>query len=447
MNFICDKFNLRDDIQFNTRVKAASFDESSRMWTVTGEDGQAYTARYLITGIGVLSNPTLPNVPGVEDFKGTSFHTSRWPHDDVNFDGQRIGIIGTGATAIQAIPEIAKALGSGSLTVFQRTPNWAIPLHNAKISSDEMQDIRGGYPQLFEMLQKTRMSFMHDANSDSVWEASEAEREALWERLYSEKGFGMWLSNYKEILRDQQANDLVSAFIANKIRGRVNDPEVAETLIPKNHGFGSRRVPMETHYYEAYNRSNVRLVDLNKTPIERITEKGINTSTESFDFDMIIYATGFDAVTGAFDAIDFTGTGGHKLKKEWEEGPNTMLGMTIQHFPNMFMIMGPHQAYGNIPRSIQFATEWISDCIQYLRTNNLTLIEASDISVKEWTKHVHEISEGFLSNNVDSWMTGVNKNVAGRQKRIVARYNGAAPDFRDRCRMVADASYETFKLA
>jgi cation diffusion facilitator CzcD-associated flavoprotein CzcO len=238
--------------------------------------------------------------------------------------------------AIQAIPEIAKTVGH--LTVFQRTPNWAIPLHNAKISPEEMEEIRKGYPGIFKRCLETRMCFIHDANPDSIWDASEAEREALWEHLYAQPGFGLWLSNYKEMLLEDEANKLATDFVAKKIRQRVNDPETADTLTPKNHGFGTRRVPMETFYYEAYNRPNVRLIDLNKTPIEKVTEKGLKTTGEDFEFDMLIYATGFDAVTGAFDAIDFRGVDGKRLFEKWSDGPRTYLGMTVQDFPNMFMV-------------------------------------------------------------------------------------------------------------
>ena len=445
LNFICDKFSLREDIQFKTLVKTAQWMDDTRVWQLTDESGRTYTSSFLITGMGVLSNPTLPNVPGVEDFKGEAFHTARWPKDPVTFVGKKVGIIGTGASAIQAIPEIAKTVGE--LTVFQRTPNWAVPLHNAKISLEEMELIRQGYPEMFKKLQETRMCFIHDANPSSIWEASDTEREELWDYLYGQPGFGIWLSNYKEMLVDHDANKLVSDFVAKKIRQRVHDQDTAELLIPKNHGFGTRRVPMETFYYEAYNRPNVRLVDLHKTPIEKVTDHGVETTAEDFNFDMLIYATGFDAVTGAFDAIEFEGVDGFSLKDEWSEGPRTYLGMTVPHLPNMFMVMGPHQAYGNIPRSIEFAVDFVSNCIEYLRTQNITRIEATGKGAEDWTENVRKISEGFLSNEIDSWMTGVNKNVAGRQKRIVARYNGSAPEFRKRCLDVADVRYETFTLA
>ncbi|KAK3722030.1 hypothetical protein LTR37_002846 [Vermiconidia calcicola] len=325
-----------DWTEFNTRIKTAHWLEEQRIWQLTDGEGKTYTSQFLITAMGVLSNPTLPNVPGVESYQGEAFHTARWPKHPVSFEDKRVGIIGTGATAIQAIPEIAKTVGH--LTVFQRTPNWAVPLHNGKISKEEMEGLRQGYPQLFEMLDKTKMAFMHDSNPDSIWEASEEEREELWETLYAQPGFGMWLSNYKEIMLDRDANKLVSDFVANKIRQRVHDPETAETLIPTNHGFGTRRVPMETFYFEAYNRPNVQLVNINKTPIDSITQRGVRTTAEEYEFDMLIYATGFDAVTGAFDAIEFKGTDSGTLYERWSDGPKTYLGITVQHMPNMFMV-------------------------------------------------------------------------------------------------------------
>lgn len=259
--------------------------------------------------------------------------------------------------------------------------------------------------------------------------------------------FGLWVSNYTDIGLDKAANKLISDFVEKKIRQRVSDQKTADMLIPKNHGFGTRRVPMETHYFEAYNQPNVHLVDINATPIERITEKGIKTSEKDFEFDMIIYATGFDAVTGAFDAVSFTGTNGVTLKDTWDGGPQTYLGLTAKSFPNMFMIMGPHQMYGNIPRSIEFAVEWVSNCIEYCRAHDVTWVEAKGDGVEMWTNHVHEVAKGLLSNEIDSWMTGVNKNVAGKQKRTIARYSGSAQEFRRVCNKVADDRYNTMVLA
>lgn len=294
VRFICDKLKLWDSMQFNTRISKAHWIAEDNLWKLTDESGKTYTSRFLITGIGVLSNPTLPNVPGVEDYKGTAYHTSRWPKEEVKFEGKRVGIIGSGATAIQAVPVIAQTCKS--LTVFQRTANWAIPLLNSKIDETEMGSIRLRYPEMLERMNQTRMCFLHDANySDSIWDYTPEQREVFWEELYATPGFPMWLCNYKEILIDEKANDLVTAFVAKKIKQRVHDPWTAEKLVPKNHGFGTRRVPMETGYFEAYNRDNVRLVDLLETPIERVTEKGLKTTQEDFEFDILIYATGFNA--------------------------------------------------------------------------------------------------------------------------------------------------------
>lgn len=443
INFLCDRLRLRDHLQFNTVVTKAHWSERDRLWRLTDSQGRTYSSRWLITGIGVLSNPTLPAIPGVADFKGVAYHTSRWPKERVSFEGKRVGIIGAGATAIQAIPEIAKT--AKTLTVFQRTPNWTMPLRNAPISAEEMEQLRKTYPEMLKQINTTKMGFIHGASTESIWEASPEQREVFWEALWALPGFPFWLSNYREIMVDQDANDLVTAFVARKIKERVHDPWTADKLVPKSHGFGTRRVPMETYYYEAYNRPNVKLVDLLETPFERVTANGIVTTTETYEFDMLVYATGFDAVTGAFDPIDFRGNQHISLKDVWRNGPRTYLGLTVEHFPNMFMSMGPHQAYGNIPRSIEYAVGWIAECIEYCRSNHITYIEATAEGVAEWTDHVHDLGKDLLSNKVDSWMTGVNRNVAGKQQRIVARYMGGAPEFRQKCNEVASAGYPKFR--
>lgn len=393
--------------------------------------------------MGILNEPTYPDIPGLQDFKGEAFHTARWP-DNVSLEGKRVGIIGTGATGIQTIQEIAKLVGH--LTVFQRTPNWSAPLHNSKIGPDEMRDIRARYPDIFRLCNESWSCFIHGADARRTLDVPEAERLAFWEDLYSKPGFGKWLSNFGDINTDKDANKAFSDFIADKIRQRVHDPVTAEKLIPKNHGFGTRRVPLETFYFEVYNQPNVRLVDLTEDPIEMITQKGIQTKGEHIELDVLIYATGFDAVTGAFSAVDFQGVNGQKLSDTWSEGPRTQLGLLVHDFPNMMMVMGPHQMFGNIPRSIEYAVNWISDCIRFCRDNNITRIEATKKGVEQWTEHVHKCAEGLLANEVDSWMTGVNKNLKHKQKRIIARYNGPAPGYRKFCTEVASRGYVDFKL-
>ena len=425
-------------------MTAAHWQEESRSWDVTLDDGSTHTCRFLVTAIGPLSAPTMPRIDGIDDFKGQSCHTARWPHESVSFEGKRVAVIGTGATGIQTIQEVAKT--ASHLTVFQRTPNWCAPLHNAQISAEEMAEIRTRYPEIFERCRETFACFLHTPDPRATTEVTAEERDAKWEQLYGNRGFGMWQGNFRDILVDRQANALVSDFVAGKIRQRVKDPAVAEKLIPKNHGFGTRRVPLETRYYEVYNQPNVALVDIKETPIERITATGIKTSAADYGFDIIIYATGFDAITGAFDRIDFQGVGGLKLKDKWKGGPQTYLGMMVEGFPNMMMQMGPHTALGNIPRSIEYSVEWVSGLLRHARAHDVTRIEATPEGVASWTEHVKALGVGLLSNEIDSWMTGINRNVEGKQTRIIARYSGSAPAFRARCDSVAADSYRELRL-
>ena len=444
LNHVADKFDLRRDIQFRSRVAAATYQEDTRSWTVTLQDDSRFRARFLITAIGPLSAPTLPRIEGVDTFQGQSFHTARWPHEPVDFTGKRVAVIGTGATGVQTIQTIAKSVGR--LSVFQRTPNWCAPLHNGKIDAETQKKIKSGYPEMFRRCQETFACFLHTPDPRGAFEVSDEEREAFYEKLYAERGFGIWQGNFRDILIDRKANATISDFVARKIRQRVKDPEIAEKLIPRNHGFGTRRLPLETFYYEAYNQDNVELVDITETPIQRITPKGIKTSTAEYEFDMIIYATGFDAITGSFNKIDFRGVDGVKLKEKWKHGPQTYLGVMVDGFPNMMMLMGPHTALGNIPRSIEYNVDWVTGLIGYARESSLTRVEATAMGVTAWTDHVKALGVGLLSNEVDSWMTGINSNVEGKQTRIVARYSGSAPAYRAKCDEVAANRYRELAL-
>ena len=444
LNHVADKFDLRRDIQFRSRVAAAHYDDDRRSWDIRVEDGGRFTCRFMITAVGPLSAPTLPAIEGTESFTGQSFHTARWPHQPVDFAGKRVAVIGTGATAVQTIQEMAKTVGQ--LTVFQRTPNWCAPLHNAKIGPEEMARLRAGYPEMFQRCQETFSCFIHTMDPRGTFEATPEEREAFWEKLYGEPGFGIWQGNFRDMLTDRRANALISEFVAGKIRQRVKDPATAEKLIPRNHGFGTRRVPLETRYYEVYNQPNVRLVDLLDTPIQRITPSGVRTSDAEYDFDIIVYATGFDAVTGSFDRIDIQGVGGQRLKDRWRHGPETYLGVMVNGFPNMMMLIGPHMALGNIPRSIEYNVDWVSGLMRYVRDRDIKRVEATEAGVTTWTDHVKALGEGLLSNEVDSWMTGVNRNVEGKQVRIVNRYSGSAPAYRARCDEVAASGYRELSL-
>jgi cation diffusion facilitator CzcD-associated flavoprotein CzcO len=444
LNHVADKFDLRRDIEFRSRVTAATYEEDTQSWNLTLEDGRHFRTRFLVTAIGPLSTPTLPRIEGRDSFAGQSFHTARWPHEPVDFTGKRVAVIGTGATGVQTIQTIARDVGH--LTVFQRTPNWCAPLHNGKIDAETQKKIKAGYPEMFARCQETFACFLHTPDPRGAFEVSDEEREAFYEKLYAERGFGIWQGNFRDILIDRKANATISDFVARKIRQRVKNQQVAEKLIPKNHGFGTRRLPLETFYYEVYNQDNVELVDITETPIERITPKGIKTSTNEYEFDIIIFATGFDAITGAFDKIAFRGAGGAGLKDKWKNGPQTYLGIMVDGFPNMMMLMGPHTALGNIPRSIEYSVDWVTGLIHFAREKKLTRLEATAAGVASWTEHVKALGVGLLSNEVNSWMTGINSNVEGKQTRIVARYSGSAPAYRARCDEVAAKGYDELRL-
>jgi cation diffusion facilitator CzcD-associated flavoprotein CzcO len=445
LNHVADKFDLRRDIQFRSRVVGAHYREATRSWEVALEDGRRHSTRFLITAVGVLSAPTMPRISGVETFRGQSCHTHYWPKEPVSFEGKRVAVIGTGATGIQTITEVAKTVGH--LTVFQRTPQWAAPLHNARISEEEMRRIRANYPEIFARCQETYGCFIHATDPRSVFEVTQEEREAFWEKLYGEPGFGIWMGNFRDILVDREANALISDFVARKIRQRVKDPRVAEKLIPKNHGFGTRRVPLESGYFEVFNQSNVKLVDITETPIERITVSGIKTTDRDYEFDIIIYATGFDAITGSFDRIDIRGVDGVSLKEKWENGPQTFLGIMVDDFPNMLMVMGPHAGLGNFPRAAEYSADWVTGLIRFAHEHGLTRIEATTAGAAAWTDHVIASSEGLLFTEVDSWMTGINRNIEGKQVRRIMRYSGGHPAFRARCEAVVATGYRELTLA
>lgn len=450
VNFVADKFDLRRDISFSTFIEGARYDEQRKQWMVRTRDGDLAEAKFLITAIGPLSVPTMPNIEGSESFEGEAFHTGRWPHHAVDFAGKRVAVIGTGATGVQVIQEVAKT--AATLTVFQRNPNWCAPLRNSPISDEDQPAIHARYDEVFEICRNSHGAFMHDADPRNALDLSKQERDVFYEKLYAEPGFGIWLGNFRDLLINEEANATLSQFVAGKVRERVNNPVTAEKLIPINHGFGTRRVPMETGYYEVYNQDNVRLVDLHDTPIHRITRAGVDIScqdgeamsNEQLEFDIIIYATGFDAVLGGFNRLDIRGTGGAALKDKWAAGPRTHLGMQINGFPNLFTLVGPHNAasFCNIPRCIEQNVEWVSDLIAYMVENHLGTVEATAEAEDLWTEHVYHSAQGLLLSKVDSWFNGINVNLPGRQTRNFLLYAGGAPAYREKCDAVAMQGYK-----
>ncbi len=463
IEYVAEKKHLNKDIKFNTRIKSAHWEAAGRVWRFVDEQGNQYKTRFFISCLGFLSSPTLPAIPGIESFAGEAFHTSRWPKNfemSRDFANKRIGIIGTGATGIQIITALSKEPSIKSLHVFQRTANWSAPLRNSDITVEQMITIRASYDDMFKLCAATPACFIHQADPRKSSEVTDEERFALWEKLYSEPGFGKWLGAFSDTYTDRQANELYSAFMAKKIRDRVHDPEVAGSLIPKNHGFGTRRVPLESGYFEAYNQPNVHLVDLQKTPVDLITAKGITTSDgKEHNLDVLIFATGFDAITGAFSAIDWHAKDDRPLLGSsdtpkgqnaiWlDHRPQTYLGLTAPAMPNMFMVLGPHQPFGNATRSIEHAVQVIGELLTYCKDNEFTYVEPSQEAVDEWTEHVVECSKGApLLNEVDSWMTGVNKNVKGKTERSVARYAGSAVAFRKRCEDCRAAGWKGLNFA
>lgn len=439
LNYVADKFDLRRDIQFNSRVAAAVYDERENRWEIRLESGRRARAQFLIAAVGILSAHYTPPFEGIESFTGESYHTGRWPHEPVDFTGKRVAVIGTGATAVQLIPIVAEQ--AGHLTVFQRTPNYCAPLRNALVDPETQRRWKASYPEIHKRCRETPAGFMHDFDPRKALEVPKEERLALYEKLWAQPGFTKWLANFHDIMIDKEANEDFAEFVRNKIRERVKDPVVAEKLVPKDHPFGSKRIPLETNYYEAYNRANVLLVDVRETPIERITPKGIKTSDKEYEFDMIIYATGFDAVTGALTRIDIRGEGGQTLKDKWAEGPRTYLGLQTAGFPNLFIAIS--SAFCNYPVCAEMVVEWISECIRYMREKNFTRIAPTLQAEDAWVEHTAKLAEGTLFASANSWFVGAN--IPGK-KRVFLLYANTAPAYRQKCAEVAAHGYEGFLL-
>ena len=446
LNFVADKFGLRDHMRFDCKVASMHFDDAAGIWNLTLQSGEEVTTRFVVAGVGPLSAPTPPRIEGMETFEGPSFHTFHWPQEPVELEGKRVAVIGTGATGIQVIGEIADKVGD--LTVFQRRPNWSAPLNNAPIDDAEMADIRARYDEIFETCARTPGGFEHEPDRRGFWKVTREERVELWDRLYDEPGFGIWFRNFVEIFFDEEANAEFSEYIAERIRRRVDDPAVAEKLIPKDHGFGVQRVPMETNYFEVYNRDNVHLVDITEAPIECITPTGIRTTQNEYEFDLIVYATGFDAITGPYDRMDIRGVNGERLRDKWDDGPITYLGMAVHGFPNLVMLAGPQSgsASTNFPRGIESGVDWATELLEYVWEHGYTRLDATPEAETDWSAHVADMYSTMLMRKAKSWFTGYNSNVEGHEHGRIRYfvYNGGAPKYVRRLAEIADNHYEGF---
>ena len=441
INHVADRFCLRPDIQLNTPVTTAAFDEATGHWSIETDDGGRVSARYCIMATGVLSSPITPDIKGLETFTGAVHYTSRWPHEGVDFNGLRVGIIGTGSSAVQSIPHIAS--DAAHLYVFQRTPNYSVPAHNAPIAPEVRERIKADYPGIRERGKQAFFGMDLEFNEASALQATPEARARQYEERWAMGGFA-FLAAYGDLLLDQKANDTAAEFVRAKIGDKVRDPAVAEKLMPQS-VLGCKRLCIDTDYYETFNRPNVTLVDISEAPIEAITPDGVSTGGEVYDLDMIVLATGFDAITGALQKIDIRGRNGMTLREKWEAGPRAYLGLAIAGFPNLFTINGPGSpsVLGNNLAAIEQHVNWITDSMKYLRMRDVACIEATVEAENEWAGHVNDVAAATLFNACNSWYRGAN--VPGKPQLFMP-YIGVPPYAR-KCEAVVAADYEGFALS
>ena len=439
VNHVADRFDLRKDIQLETKIVRQAFNETTNRWTVTTDRGEAISARYCVMATGCLSVPKDIDITGAERFKGPTYRTSRWPHEGVDFTGLKVAVVGTGSSAIQSIPEIAKQ--AAQVTVFQRTPNFSLPAHNAALNPAAVADWKAHRVEYRAKARDQGFGQLFIDESDKLAsDLSPTERRAVMEDRWRRGGFALG-GAFSDLVTDKAANDEASEFVREKIRQIVKDPAVAEVLSPRNHPLFTKRPCVDTDYFATYNRENVALVDLTKTPIETITETGVKTTDASFNVDVIVYAIGFDAMTGALNAIDIHGRGGETLRAKWAAGPRTYLGLLVSGFPNMFLVTGPGSpsVLSNMMLSIEQHVDWIKDCVAYLGDHQLGVIEATAGAEEAWVEHVNEVAHTTLYPSADSWYMGAN--VPGKP-RVFMPYIGGVPVYRERCDEVAAGGYQ-----
>jgi len=443
LNHVADRFDLRKDIQFNTQITSLVWNDKNKLWEVGTKDGTIARGKYLIAGTGNLSVAKTPEFKGVETFKGEIYATGNWPHEGVNFAGKRVGVIGTGASGIQAITEIAKE--AAHLTVFQRTPNYATPIGNAPMDPETERQVKSRYAEIRTKSRNAFLGIPYDQVQPSALAVSAEERRRVYDARYVQGGFRLFVDSFADLLFNKEANDTAAEFVRAKIRERVKDPQVADMLTPKDYPYGTKRPPLETKYYETYNRDNVTLVDIKATPIELITEHGICTTTDEYELDAIVLAIGFDAMTGPLLSMGIVGRHGLKLEDKWANGPLTYLGITSHGFPNLFFITGPQSpsVLYNMPLAIEDHVDFATDAIRYLRDHDLDTIEPTLEAETRWVAHVYELSQQTLMPGTDSWYMGAN--IPGKP-RVCMVYLGGAPAYRKICADVQAKGYEGFTL-
>ena len=440
LNYVADRFDLRRDIQFDTRVTAAVFDDAANRWIIRTDRGDRVSAKYCVMATGCLSTPKLVEYKGAEAFQGRWYHTGRWPHEEVDFTGQQVGVIGTGSSAIQVIPNIARQ--AAHLFVFQRTPNFSVPARNSQLSPAQASDWDSNRTEYRQRARTSVFGLLIELNEKSALEVTSAERESEYERRWQRGGLAMY-GAFADLLANKESNDSAADFVRSKIRSLVHDPEVAEKLAPKEYPLGTKRLCVDTGYYETFNRDNVTLIDTRATPIEEITPSGVRTSEAEYKLDSLVFATGFDAMTGALNNIDIEGRGGISLKQKWSGGPRTFLGVAIAGFPNLFLITGPGSpsVFSNMVVSIEQHVDWIAEFLEYARRQHLQSIEAAEEAENAWIAHVNEVGGTTLFPLANSWYMGAN--VPGKP-RVFMPYIGGVGAYRQKCDDVAGHSYEGF---
>ncbi len=442
LNHVVDRFDLRRHIRFGAMVTSASYDESSGRWRVTVGDDTELWGRYLVAATGVLSVPYYPDVAGREDFRGESYHTGRWPAAPVDFDGKRVAVIGTGSSGVQVIPAIASQVTS--LTVFQRTANWCTPLNNTPITPDEQARLRADFEAMCDILNTSPSGFLHRACDRAVFDDSREERWAFFEKMWRSPGFSKLTSNYSDLLLDEAANAEWREFVSEKIRGIVTDPETADKLIPKDHRFGEKRPPFVNGYFEVYNNSNIDLVSLEDTPIVRMTESGIETTEGVRDFDIVVWATGFDFGTGALSRMGIRGRHGLALVDHWADGPKTFLGVQTTEFPNFFFPGGPHAAAGNNPRYNGDQVDFIMDLLLHVRRVGCDTIEVDRAAEDKWTNMVDRWATKAPSFGEISYYFG--SNIPGKPRKYLLNSAGRPKLFAE-IRKVVESDYKAFRIS
>jgi cation diffusion facilitator CzcD-associated flavoprotein CzcO len=444
LNHVADRFDLRRDIRFGTRVLGARYDEAGNRWTVTTEAGQTLRARFLITAVGCLSASNVPNIPGLEDFAGAWYHTGQWPHEGVDFAGKRVGLVGTGSTGIQATPVIAET--AAHLTVFQRTANYSVPAHNAPLTPEFKRWMKANHAEIRHVTRANTNGQPFFIEDRSVWDVTPEERQALYEAAWAKGGL-QFRASFRDLLFDKEANDTAAEFLKNKIREIVRDPATAELLADIDHPYAAKRPPIDTGYFETFNRDNVSLVDVRAAPIERITPAGLRTAHAEYPLDIIVFATGFDAMTGPLLRMDIRGRAGLPLREAWAAGPRTYLGLQVVGFPNLFTVTGPGSpsVLTNMPVAIEQHVEWITDCIAHLRAKGLATLEPTEDAVEDWVAQVNAAADAtLLPQASSSWYLGAN--VPGKP-RVFMPYAGGMARYRAICDDVAAKGYRGFAMS